>query len=32
MALGAIVYVPIRRWIKPGVPDVDPFEVGAEEA
>jgi amino acid transporter len=25
MALGAILYFPIRKWIKPGVPDVDPF-------
>ncbi len=25
MAIGAILYFPIRRWIKPSVPDVDPF-------
>jgi amino acid transporter len=25
MLLGAILYIPIRRIIKPGVPDVDPF-------
>jgi amino acid transporter len=29
MAIGAILYFPIRAWIKPGVPDVDPF-VGGE--
>jgi amino acid transporter len=29
MLLGAILYIPIRRLIKPGVPDVDPF-VSAE--
>jgi APA family basic amino acid/polyamine antiporter len=32
MALGAVVYYPIRRLIKPGVPDVDPFHGEAEEA
>jgi amino acid transporter len=32
MALGAIVYFPIRRLIKPGVPDVDPFRLEPEEA
>jgi amino acid transporter len=26
MAVGAILYFPIRKWIKPGVPDVDPFD------
>jgi amino acid transporter len=25
MAVGALVYFPIRRYIKPGVPDLDPF-------
>jgi len=25
MAIGAILYFPIRRWIKPGIPDVDPY-------
>ena len=25
MLLGALLYIPIRRLIKPGVPDVDPF-------
>jgi amino acid transporter len=27
LALGAILYVPIRRLIKPGVPDVDPYRL-----
>ncbi len=27
MALGAILYLPIRRYIKPGVPDVDPYRL-----
>jgi amino acid transporter len=31
MAVGAILYFPFRKWLKPGVPDVDPFEVSAEE-
>lgn len=26
MAIGAVLYYPILRYIKPGVPDVDPFE------
>jgi amino acid transporter len=26
MLIGAILYLPIKNWIKPGVPDVDPFE------
>jgi amino acid transporter len=25
IALGAVLYLPIRRMIKPGIPDVDPF-------
>jgi amino acid transporter len=29
MALGAILYFPIRAYLKPGVPDVDPFESGS---
>jgi amino acid transporter len=32
MAIGAVLYFPIRKWIKPGVPDVDPFEAGEESA
>ena len=31
MLLGAILYLPIRRIIKPGVPDVDPFVVSEGE-
>ena len=31
MAIGAVVYFPIRMWIKPGVPDVDPYQVPAEQ-
>ena len=25
MAVGALLYFPIRRIIKPGIPDVDPY-------
>ena len=32
MAIGAVLYFPIRRWIKPGVPDVNPFEAAEETA
>jgi amino acid transporter len=32
MALGAILYFPIRKYLKPGVPDVDPFEASEEMA
>ena len=28
MAVGAILYFPIRAFIKPGIPDVDPFVAG----
>jgi hypothetical protein len=31
MAAGAVLYFPIRQWVKPGIPDVDPF-VAAEAA
>ena len=31
MAVGAVLYFPIRKMYKPGVPDVDPFEQSAEE-
>jgi hypothetical protein len=27
-----VLYFPIRRYYKPGVPDVDPFEAGPDEA
>jgi amino acid transporter len=25
MAIGALLYFPIKAWVKPGIPDVDPF-------
>jgi amino acid transporter len=31
MAIGAVLYFPIRKWIKPGIPDVNPYEAPAEE-
>ena len=31
MVIGAIAYFPIRRWIKPGIPDVDPYTAPMEE-
>jgi amino acid transporter len=31
MALGAVLYFPIRKWIKPGIPDVDPYIAPPEE-
>jgi amino acid transporter len=31
MALGAILYFPFRRYLKPGVPDVDPFRAHFED-
>jgi hypothetical protein len=31
MAIGAILYFPFRRILKPGVPDVDPFKAHEEE-
>jgi amino acid transporter len=30
MAVGAVLYFPIRKYFKPGIPDVDPFEAGEE--
>jgi amino acid transporter len=30
LILGAILYIPIRRIVKPGVPDVNPFEAEPE--
>jgi len=32
MVIGAILYFPIRKWIKPGIPDVDPYCGDSEEA
>ena len=31
MVIGAILYFPIRKWIKPGIPDVDPYASPIEE-
>jgi hypothetical protein len=31
MLLGAALYFPIHQWIKPGVPDVDPFVASEED-
>jgi amino acid transporter len=31
MAIGAVLYFPIRKYVKPGVPDVDPYEASSEE-
>jgi amino acid transporter len=31
MAVGVVLYFPIRRTLKPGVPDVDPFRPGPED-
>jgi hypothetical protein len=28
MLIGALLYLPIRKFIKPGKPDIDPFEAG----
>ena len=27
MLIGALLYLPIRKFIKPGKPDIDPFEL-----
>jgi amino acid transporter len=31
MLIGAVLYIPIRRWIKPGIPDVDPYRSSESE-
>jgi amino acid transporter len=31
MAIGAVLYFPIRKWIKPGIPDVDPYIGDSED-
>lgn len=31
MAVGAVLYFPIRKWIKKGIPDVDPYVLNTEE-
>ena len=30
MSVGGLVYLPIRKFLKPGVPDVDPFVAGED--
>lgn len=30
-SLGAILYLPLRKYVKPGVPDVNPFELTEQE-
>lgn len=32
MALGAVLYFPIRRYLKPGIPDINPYESEGAEA
>jgi Kef-type K+ transport system membrane component KefB len=32
IAVGAVLYFPIRKIVKPSVPDVDPFEAETETA
>jgi amino acid transporter len=32
MVIGAVLYFPIRKWIKPGIPDVDPYIGDSEDA
>jgi hypothetical protein len=32
MALGALLYFPIRRYLKPGIPDINPYEAEGAEA
>ncbi len=29
--LGVVLYFPLRKWVKPGVPDVDPFTADEDE-
>jgi len=31
MAIGVVLYFPVRKYIKPGIPDVDPFRAPAED-
>jgi amino acid transporter len=32
IGIGVVLYFPIRKWIKPGIPDVDPYRGDGEEA
>jgi len=31
MAIGAVLYFPIRKWVKKDIPDVDPYVLEAAE-
>jgi hypothetical protein len=31
MVIGAVLYFPIKSFVKPGVPDVDPFRLSEAE-
>jgi amino acid transporter len=31
MAVGVVLYFPILKWVKPGIPDVDPYEAPPAE-
>jgi len=31
MAIGGVLYFPIRKWIKPGIPDVDPYRSNGDD-
>lgn len=31
ISVGALLYFPIRKWVKPGIPDVNPFEAVPDE-
>ncbi len=31
MAVGALLYLPIRKWVKKGIPDVDPYVLNTSE-
>jgi hypothetical protein len=31
IVVGAIFYLPMKQIVKPGVPDINPFEVSPEE-
>jgi len=31
MAIGAILYFPIRKWVKKDIPDVDPYVLNTPE-
>jgi amino acid transporter len=31
MVVGAVLYFPIRKWVKPGVPDVNPYDATPAE-